>query len=422
MDGQKKDMSQIPTNAFLGLVADVLNDGSADLESLKQLRIEMKRRGFDAPFGFLVGVVKKEFDDINQTKDLKKQLAYFRKIATMKKYALFSTNIAIAARKIKNNMLANNYTDFLDYLPVNGDYLETVFRFGNIGARVYKFLIDNIRGQGTVLSAKKYFISGEDYTYTKTLLKDVKVENHLREGEQVVKINDSVIIHPLIRSKYVGRAICCAIVGYSGFISLKEVDSNTDKLVAQYNSILTEHGYMKFSSVLGVLDQDENLKKELESSKLLNGGQLDPKLSQKLKQIRKDIEIKMQKIAKMMLAVPIAKHYLLKSKNERISNPLYPSMPVDPSLEQLKILNITNEITKMDLPNIVGEKLDIENLGDSRKISIGLSSLRSDVDRTKEFFKTSEADVKSSAEYVENIKHGRGQEFVERLKHADKKQ
>ena len=413
MEEIKNKLRNMPALALIDNLNELIMDEDVSVEVLKLFKDEMIRRRFNSPFGFLVNISKEEGE---VETDRKKQLSYFRKLAMLKKYSLFSTMISIASRKIREYAKKNGYYDLIQYLPINGNYLENILKYDYFGLVTYRKLYDVIKSSGDKKEAILYEIEGETYVYNKKLPKEKKIEDHLNKGEKVVSSKKSVISKPIINNRFTAKSICSAIVGYSGEVSFKEALSKQGEELSLYNSILKNRGYIPFNIVDAHLDRDKYLKKDLENSNLLENGVVKKSIKEAIIKKRAEIIDKMDRMSKLMFVIPIAKHYLLKNKVERKRSPLYPGLALNPSKQQLKVLGIANEHLGFALDKAVEEKLNLEDYGDNKIIAYATVAKSYGVKNASKFFKVEEDKIVESLNTFTRMQRGRGKDFLERLK------
>ncbi len=391
----KERINSMPTLALLREVGEELEkDSPLKLEILKIYKEEMIRRKFNSPFGFLVNVTKNESEEVDL--DKAKQSSYFRRIATMKKYALYSTQIALASLRIRECLIKNNYQDLIEFLPLNGNHLGNVLKFGYAGMIVYRGLYEIMRGYGEEVEIEVYEIEGEGYFYKKVKKKDLE----LNEGEKVVRISKKKSIKSLFLSKFVVRALASAITSYAFSIALEEL--NEGKRLKEYNKVLESRGYPRFYDAREVLEFDKDLKKELEEKGFIRGEELEESIKKELYEFKKKLIKRAEEIAKLMLVVPLAKHYLLKGEGERRVNPLYPNIALNPTKNQIKLFGVANNIVGVELERLVEKKLELEKKLKgkitSKELSLALAKKLFGVKFAKELLKAKEEEINKSYE------------------------
>ena len=411
----KEKLREIPVMALIDNLNEMLEDDEISIEVLKIFRDEMIRRKFNSPFGFLVNVAKEEVDE-SELSDKKKQNSYFRKIAMLKKYALFSTMIAIASRKIKIFAQRNGYVDLVSFLPTNGNYLSNILQYGYFGLMVYRSIYDAIKHTGDVEYGYLYEIEGENYNYRKKISKSKDIKDYLNENEKVVSTIKTTIIKPLIRSRFVSKALSSAITGYAGFISFREAEKTQGKNLAKYNEVLKRKGYIPFYFVDSYLEHDKALYNDLKENGLIENGMVKEEVKKEILKKRAEINERMEKMSKLMLAIPIAKHYLIKNKIQRKSNPLYPGMVIEPSEKQLKLLGIVNNYIGFPLEKMVAKKLKHEDYGDNKIISMAIMGKDYGIKNAASFFKVNEDRIAEAINLFSRMQTGRGKDFLEKLK------
>ncbi len=408
----EKKLREMPSTALIQTINEMLEEEETEAEVLKIFLKEMKKRKFNSPFGFLVNITRGESEEDS---DRAKQTAYFRRLATLKKYAYYSTLIAIAARRIKRTVENNRYFDFVPFLPINGNYLYNIMHYGYFGLISYRTIYDSLKESGDKEEAFLYEIEGENYFYRKKLRKEKDIEEHLQEGEKVKGKRKSSITNSIIRSISIRKALCSSITGYSGFLSFGNAEKKF-KSLKDYNEVLKRRGYVAFYNIENYLKVDKGLKEDLEKIGAVEGENLKEEVKKEIIKAREFISIEMLKLAKLMLAVPLAKHYLLKSEVKRKLNPLYPSLSVNPSKNQLKVLSIANEYIGFPLEKVVEEKLEKESLMDSRVVSLAIIGEKYGIEKAEKFFKAKKEEIINAINLMKKPKMGRGRDFLEKLK------
>ncbi len=411
----KEKLREMPAIALIDNLNEMLEDEEISIKVLKLFRDEMIRRKFNSPFGFLVNVSRGEVEE-EELGDRKKQNAYFRKMAILKKYALFSTMIAISARRIKQTTESNGYNDLTPFLPINGNYLSNVLQYGYFGLITYRNLYDAIKNTGEEEEAYMYEIEGEDYTYRKKIPAKRKIEEYLNENEKVKGSRKTTIVRSLIRSRFVAKALSSAITGYAGFLSFREAEKTQSKRLAEYNEILKRKGYIPFYVVENYLEVDKALYEDLKKAGFIEENKIAEDIKQEIISKRKEISERMEKISKLMFVVPLAKHYLLKNKMQRKMKPLFPSIANEPSEKQLKVLSIANQYIGFPIEKAIAEKLKHEDYGDNKTIAYAVVGKKYGVKNSSKFFSVNEDEIVNAINLFSKMQSGRGRDFLEKLK------
>ncbi|MBN2478379.1 DUF530 family protein [Candidatus Micrarchaeota archaeon] len=334
-----------------------------NLGRLVDLKDKMIMKGFDAPFKAVLKKTTFEgFDEesAEQIADIKKQVDQFRYLAMLKKSSLRRVYVGIAAHKLAETFLKLGYGDILSRLPLDGNYIDGLFRSGADGVKTYRFLMDELEAKGRKLPIYivTVMFSGEKF---KVKIKnraelDEKIARDFGPDAQVVNVRTSTKEYPLIKSKSVRVALVSSIISY-------------------------------------VSDEEKN-KKEL------------------------------KKKCTGLLLSPIFKFYLLNSPEERKKNNLYPTLMIKPSAEQLEVLsNMKTADKELGIAGkIIEEKMKIEESGGkikSRELGAGL--LKTMAGKNDEwiikYLGVKKEEIEKGVSYLEVYKkEGRGREFLKKVK------
>ncbi|MDD5023212.1 MAG: DUF530 family protein [Candidatus ainarchaeum sp.] len=332
-----------------------------NLERLKEIKEKMLSYGFNAPFK---AILKRTYFENNLEKeseytDIKKQIKYFREVALLKKGALKRVYIAIAAHMLAKSFLKMGYGDVIEYLPFDGNYIDSLYNSGIQGIKEYKKLNDLVseRKESLPVYKAEVLFKGEKY-YIKIKNRDrleEKVANEFGPEGKIMDIKVGKKDEGIIRSKSVRTTLTSTIINY--------------------------------------LSKNKSTKEELEMN------------------------------AMALLLSPIFKFYLMSSLQERKNNNLYPSLANEPSEEHIEIFKnmekVDNELKNLD--KIISEKIKLEKEMNVPSKLIGLGVFSKYINKEKEwiskYFGVSVEDVEKGIGYVNTYtSSGRGREFLENLK------
>ncbi len=410
------DLSKASSIALANYAIQRLNEG-ASREELKSLKEEMLRRGFNAPFKHILASVFKELDK-EEAKDVVKHMKYFRQIAILKKLALRMTNVALASIKMKEYLEREGYHDLIPHLPFNGDYVKSIIKTGYLGAMLYKDMMNVLSSFGEKIEMYEFNIKELSFEYKVKAKNEEEVKKRFGDVEITGRVKKPRIV-PIIRSPSVRRALISAIISYS-FDALKHL--LYPKELDKYNAILHKHGIEPLTR-LDFLEGFEEAKKELAEKGFMDerdGIYITKKeIAKKIEGARLKFRKKFIKAGHLMLFVPIIKHYLTKSFNERRKLGLYPTLSVKPTELQLAFLKYAD--VGFNAFAVVKEKLKMEERANSKLISAGLLAEERDKEFVSKFLNISKEDVEKGVRLVKGLRGGRGDEFLKGTGNKKKK-
>lgn len=335
-------------------------EGEPSIEELEALREEMLQRKFNAPFRALIRITRDELGENSERElaDLKKQISFFRYAAMLKKSTLARVRVALSAKKIKQNI---PYEDFVNYLPVNGNYIENLVRSGAIGITVFRELEDGIK--------------------------------------------------PFFRSTSVRKALLSTIVLYSAEgVKNESVENEKEKKIAEYNSILKKYKIRPYSRVEH-LEGFEELKKELEEKKFFENEEMKKEFAEKIEERKKEIRNEIRKRSFLLAFIPIVKFYLRETRESAKRNKIYPALVLEPDEKTISNFILLKEFTRMNFAKIISERIRYYE----HDIGAAIVAKEKGVEWTAEFLKMDVDDIKRQNEIYDALKGEKGREFLERI-------
>jgi len=359
MDLNSVNLQEMDSMALIHYANESL-EKDPSIEELEALREEMLLRRFNSPFRALLRITEKEMEEksAEEIADLKKQVSFFRYVAMLKKSTLARVRVAIASKKIMKRI---PYDDFAPYLPVNGNYIENLIRSGASGIVAFK------------------------------------------EVEDAIK--------PFFKSTSVRKAILSAIVFYvSDGVRKEVVDSEKDKRIKEYNSILRKYKIIPYSRVEH-LEGFEELKKELEEKGFFENERMKEEFAQTIEERKKAIRKEIRKRSFLLAFIPIIKFYLRETRDSAKRNKIYPALVSEPDERTLSNLVVLNEFTGMDFAKIVRERMKYYDYN----IGAAVVGEEKGIEWAAEFLKISVDETKKQMELYNALRGGKGREFLERL-------
>ncbi|MGB9719107.1 MAG: DUF530 family protein [Candidatus Anstonellales archaeon] len=330
------------------------------IQELEALREEMLLRRFNAPFRALLRITREELGEnsAEELADLRKQASFFRYVAMLKKSTLARVRVALSAKKIKQNI---PYEDFTNYLPTDGNYVKNLVSSGANGIMVFKELEDGV---------KQFF-----------------------------------------KSTSVKKALLSAIVLYSAEGVKNEVGENEkDERVIEYNSILRKHKIVPYSRVEHI-EGFEELKQELQEKGFFESGEMKREFAEKIEERKRMIRREVRKRSFLLTFVPIAKFYLRETRESAKRNKIYPGLVSEPDEKAISNFVSIKEFTGMDFAKIISERMEYYDYD----VGAAIVAKEKGVGWACEFLKMGEEEVKKQIEIYEALKGGRGREFLERI-------
>jgi hypothetical protein len=318
-----------------------------NLENLSEreliiLRREMRRRNFNSPFYFLVAMAKKENEEKyeKENADISKQMQIFRKIAMLKKLSLKYVSMALYCKKIKKTLSDEaEIREFADYLPFQGDYIKQLIKVHYNALMIYHELYNILSSHGEVKETHISLVDDAGLSYE--IVTEKAMAYNLKEKERYKKI----VIKPLLRNAIVRKILCSAAVNY-GYSSLLNSFHESDDELIRYNETLIKFGISPYSR-LDNIEEKENVKMELEKQGFGTFDEFYFKTKESL--LNKIIERRRFFYSFMRQKAFSYVYKIIKTSYEKGLR--FPSMPKNPTENQLKVIEILKETANFGVEN-----------------------------------------------------------------------
>ncbi|MEM4367188.1 MAG: DUF530 family protein [Candidatus Anstonellales archaeon] len=388
----------------------------SNIEKLRVLKEQMLQMGFDSPFKPMLSLPSFDDEEMSEAEahDVKKHLSYFRYRAFLKKSLLRQVQLSIAAHKVYKALESYGAPDILPYIPLKGNHVDMFIRYGIDSLLVYKHL-------SSLLSKH----ADEEYYYivnlkTKKGIEARKVQR-LKGLKEVVSSKRFVRSKKLISSTPISISYLTAIATYTSS-SVPEESGISDSL-RSYNQVLKEHGIVPFvfmDKVEGFEHVKEALAKKGFMLEQKDDFILSPKIEAELREVRRRRMEKLKQVATLLFLTPLLKFYLLKSRRQRESNPLIPSIETEPSSNQLSIFSALaeEEARLKGIEKALSEKLMLEKaVKDQQRLAVSLLKVHTSLPSTwiADFCSVNVEYVEKVQPWHSFIKGGRGERFLKEL-------
>ncbi len=318
------------------------------LKELREIKNELIRKGFNAPYKNILTKNLSELDDETK-KDIAKQIKIFREIAVFKRMIYKKVNVAIAARRLEK------FVSFNSFLPFNGDYVKPLLK-SKFLVKLFRYYIDLFKTYGEQEEYIKAKFRELGYEFTMNLKRESDLDRFV--DLELVKTYKARRTIPLIQSKYIRIALFSSLITYV-YNQLKPVDT--------YNLILHKHGYEYFVDAEHI--EDDVLHKELQQNNLMNENK---RLIDKDKMVDEKIKYQRAFIDRIhnILFKKIFLHYLLKNEKERKNDIIIPSLSINPTLKQLHIFKFVG--FSFDAYSVLVRKLESDDVNEGLKYFISI--------------------------------------------------
>jgi len=367
-------------NAFLdrlelgsGSAAETRRRLEASLRVLTQLKEEMLFHGFNAPFIGLARVRRDEVEDEADARDLSKQIARMRYIASLKKFTLARTRIAIAAHKAALGELEHSLRpEMLAILPLDGNHIGRLVAAKEHGLYAYNTLnaiLSEGGGEKGVDVVVEHEKNGSPVRARFTLSTAKNLQERVRrifgETGRILSIKPIAPKGPIKRKS----ARVCLSAAYAVLAAAhaeRELSEEEPPRVSEYSSILRKHG-LEQNALISELEDHDALKEEAAERGFLRfeGGEavLDEEVAAFITRRRRLLRERAARKAKELLGLDLLKFFFLLPRRERERELLFPSLPPVLSKENLSFLDELAAIHGIqNASGIIAAKLKAEEL------------------------------------------------------------
>ncbi|MDD2655561.1 MAG: DUF530 family protein [Candidatus ainarchaeum sp.] len=411
------------------MLAGISSFDTAMIAGLEGLKEKMEGSGFSSPFRGLVQRTMEEAGDLSEAEwsDLKKQNAYFRYIANLKKYSMARVNIALDAHRIARGFEKMGYGDVVGHLPLDGNHIRLLMESGDDGVVAYRELMDKVEGaaekKGCFIAKVKSNGTTESVQVAEGENLEMKVSRMFGVGAEIVSTRPGVRSVPILGTKGVRIALVSAIVHYVSKSMGKEMGMGAE--AALYNSRLAEFG-IRPDVRMDMVSGFEKEKAELAKSGFLvgAGGKYAMKGSLKTEIMgrrRKRAEETRRRSALLLLS-PIFKFYLMNNEEARRKENLYPSLAITPGDRHMMLFSY------MDAEGLPARSLLKRKIGMEGKVPLAGKELASallmdggkDAAWVSEYIGIEKEKAEGALYVLRNFSQGkRGAEFVGRIRKKD---
>lgn len=392
----------------------------ASIKRLQKLKERMIQFGFDSPFkpflsmpSFLSSLNDQELSE-EEAQDIRKHLSYFRYRAFLKKSLLRQVQLSIAAHKLYRALKSNGMTDLLAYIPLRGNHVDLIIRYGLDSLFAYKHLSDLLAKHADEKIFYKVKIK------TNKGIEEKKVQT-LEGLKGIVSSRRVARSRKIISSTSVSICYITAVATYA--CSTLDHEEEASELLKSYNQTLKSHGILPFV-LMDRVEGFEQVKEDLLKKGFMvesNGAlAVIPELEAELLEARRRRIAKLNQIAMLLFLTPLLRFYLLKSSKQRQSNPFVPSLEPNPSSSQISIFSALadKELSLKGIEKALAEKFKYERAVDNQTIlSAALLKEHTSVSTkwVADFFSIAPEEVEDACSWYSSLRGGRGERFLKEL-------
>ena len=430
----EKGIEALPSMAYVHRANEVLSGmgryGEGAVRELEGLKQGMEDAGFASPFRGLVQRTMEEAGEMNESEwaDLKKQAAYFRYIANLKKYSLARVGIALDAHRIAKGFLRMGYEDIVGHLPLDGNHIRLLMDAGDEGILAYREMSDRLEQhsekRGCFLAKVKFHGETETVQVEAGEKLEMKVMRMFGVDAEIISTRPSFRKVPIISSRGVRIALVSAIVHYAAKSVGRMMGEGAGK-AGEYNLALAKFGVrpdVRMDQVKGFAEL---------KSELLRGGFLAKKGGECSMEegLRREIAARKRRRKEetlrrsaLLLLSPMFKFYLMNNEEGRRKENLYPSLAVVPGEGQLMLFSYM-EAEGLPARSILKRKIAVEGSVPLSGKELGAALLMGeggkDPSWASEYLGIEKGKAENALEVLRNFSKGkRGVDFVGRIRNG----
>ncbi|MFA5411831.1 MAG: DUF530 family protein [Candidatus Micrarchaeia archaeon] len=402
---------------------------TARIVELEGLKEKMEDSGFGSPFRGLVQRTMDEAGDLSEAEwsDLKKQNAYFRYIANLKKYSMARVNIALDAHRIARGFAKMGYGDVVGHLPLDGNHIRLLMDAGDDGVVAYRELMDRVElaaeKKGCFIAKVKFNGATESVQVAEGENLEMKISRMFGVNAEIVSTRPGFRNVPIIGAKGVRIALVSAIVHYASRSIGKEMGMGAES--ALYNSRLAEFGIrpdVRMDLVSGFEKEKAELAK---AGFLVRAGEkyaMKDSIKAEIMGRKKKRREETRRRSALLLLSPMFKFYLMNNEEARRKENLYPSLAITPGDKHLMLFSY------MDSEGLPARALLKRKLGMEGKVPLAGKELASallmdggkDAAWVSEYIGIEKEKAEGALHVLRNFSQGkRGAEFVGRIRKKD---
>ena len=416
----------------------VISNMDEIIDMVKKYKEEMS--SFVNPFGNikinLDGLSANELSEVRKQIKMIKYIAYLKKITLLRAKLSFSS-LAVGQRLI-NVMKVPEESDYLSFIPYNGNLLGYISRYGVISSILYsrmKVLLSLTHLPEQHKIKIRYKDEKNDEKQEILILTNInglnkKIKEKYGEDSEILSIDP--LKKPIIHSGHVRSVVSC-------YYSLKACEERFESLrrkhitnkIKMYKKIVSGDGFDEWTS-LNIIREHPKL-----MDKLIAGGFVDKRISQSIDEkeyasenieyvynqefepeiliYRRRIIDSLSSYAKKDFLNHLYIYYMTTSKTYREKNNLFPTLATEPNETQLSVFDGISWTNK----DVLSEKFRIEKLvkEDHKYIGPALYKIRlnEDVEKVAERFNVDPEGLKRNIKIISSLITGRGKEFLEKV-------
>ncbi len=413
-------------------------------DRVKEYKNLMVLKGFDNPFGNLQtdlsGLTGQELAEA------KKHLRFLRYLAQIKKITLTRAKISLAALAVGDRLirLLGKDVDDLELLPLDGDLLGKVGRYGGVSTVVYSQLKMLLKmAQEPEEFTVRYSVDDEvklvRLTHTDNLEERLQ-RSHPGTVLKVLSIES--LRKPLIKNGYVRTVVACY---YSLLSCVDRFDvlrkRYMNERIREYFDTVNKIGFDEWTHIIVLADHEDLMNELVEHGFVIRlrepitvsvGESIskeiyysyDPDFEQELNSYKTRIRQALIRYAKRQLMEDLYIYYMTHSSSERERNNLFPTLVNPPNELQLRLFNELD----WTYSDVLIEKLNLETTlpiraDEHRYLGPVLYSIRKGLD-DKEVTRLFRVDYDGFVRVKQTILPlitGRGGRFLELVKRGEDK-
>ncbi|MFH1306511.1 MAG: DUF530 family protein [Candidatus Micrarchaeota archaeon] len=424
---------------------DAINNSSEILdereEKLQELKAKMIWYGFNSPFRVLVARAREERQEnsAEEAQDQKKHTKQIRYIASLKKFTLNRTRVAIAAHKIAKALQEFGNEEVVKYLPLNGAYRKMLTDAGESAVEAYRKLL-------TIFEQKRYPM--------KTASALISLMQDGMEVERTVQIDANKDARKAIEKMFgknakvkdvqLKRKAAGLIKNYSTKVALFTMaalhaaeeagrklleEEEGNGALKKYNQILRESGLSADCSIIES-ERFEDVKKRMVKEgfvqKIGYDWVMDEEFEALLYRRRQEKKRNAMNEADLLVYRLLQWYYITMHKDSRMVYGAMPSVLANPDEARLSVLQelAPPGYAVKHPPKVIGQKLKMEENAppmNSRAWGPAFLCIKAKVDAkwAAEEMNVDEGEIASAIPIVKGLvekPEGRGAEFLQKLK------
>ncbi len=424
----------IPSMAYVQKANEVLAGiggyEPGKIAGLEELKRKMEDAGFGSPFRGLIQRTMEEAEELGEAEwaDLRKQNAYFRYIANLKKYGMARVSIALDAHRVARGFARMGYDDIIGHLPLDGNHIRLLMDAGDDGIIAYRELMDRMdeasEKRGCFVAKVKVKGGTESVQIAEGENAELKVSRMFGVNAEIVSTRPGFRNVPIISAKGVRVSLVSAIAHYASGSVAGEMGPGDE--AGPYNAKLAEFGIrpdVRMDMVGGFEKEKAELERagfmERKDGKYLLKGGIKAEIAAR----RKKRKAETLRRAALLLLSPIFKFYLMNNEEARKKENLYPSLAVTPGERHLMLFSYM-DAEGLPARLLLKKKMAVEGVvplaGKELAAALLAEDGKKDPEWVSAYMGMEKGKIEGARQVLLNYSKGkRGAEFVSRIRKKD---